>query len=49
MHSVHNLQRASRLVLALSDALWKRQTSPKQHRYHYEARRTWDTLGNAPK
>ena len=34
---------------ALSDALWKRQTSPEQHRYHYEARRTWDTLGNAPK
>jgi pimeloyl-ACP methyl ester carboxylesterase len=43
------LQRASHVVLALSDALWKRQTSPKQHRYHYEARRTWDTLGNAPK
>jgi 3-oxoadipate enol-lactonase len=36
-------------VQALSDALWKRQTSPEQHRYHYEARRTWDTLGNAPK
>ena len=35
------------VVLALSDALWKRQTSPKQHRYQYEARRTWDTLGNA--
>jgi 3-oxoadipate enol-lactonase len=37
------------LVQALSDALWKRQTSPEQHRYHYQARRTWDTLGNAPK
>jgi 3-oxoadipate enol-lactonase len=37
------------VVKALSDALWKRQTSPEQHRYHYEARRTWDTLGNAPK
>jgi 3-oxoadipate enol-lactonase len=37
------------VVQALSDALWKRQTSPEQHRYHYEARRTWDTLGNAPK
>jgi 3-oxoadipate enol-lactonase len=35
-------------VKALSDALWQRQTSPKQHRYHYDARRTWDTLGNAP-
>ena len=37
------------VVKALSDALWKRQTSPEQHRYHFEARRTWDTLGNAPK
>ncbi len=37
------------VVQALSDALWKRQTSPEQHRYHYEARRTWDTLGNAPR
>ena len=37
------------VVRALSDALWKRQTSPEQHRYHYDARRTWDTLGNAPK
>jgi 3-oxoadipate enol-lactonase len=36
-------------VRALSDALWKRQTSPEQHQFHYEARRTWDTLGNAPK
>jgi pimeloyl-ACP methyl ester carboxylesterase len=35
------------VVAALSDALWKRQTSPEQHRYHYEARRTWDTLANA--
>lgn len=34
-------------VQALSDALWKRQTSPEQHRFHFEARRTWDTLGNA--
>lgn len=37
------------VVRALSDALWARQTSPEQHRHHYEARRTWDTLGNAPK
>jgi pimeloyl-ACP methyl ester carboxylesterase len=37
------------VVRALSDALWQRQTSPEQHRYHYEARRTWDTLGNAAK
>ena len=37
------------VVKALSDALWNRQTSPEQHRYHYEARRTWDTLGSAPK
>lgn len=35
-------------VKALSDALWQRQTSPEQHRYHFDARRTWDTLGNAP-
>ena len=34
-------------VRALSDALWKRQTSPEQHQFHFEARRTWDTLGNA--
>jgi pimeloyl-ACP methyl ester carboxylesterase len=33
-------------VRALSDALWQRQTSPEQHRHHYEARQTWDTLGN---
>jgi pimeloyl-ACP methyl ester carboxylesterase len=37
------------VVRALSDALWQRQTSPEQHRYHFEARRTWDTLGNAPR
>ena len=37
------------VVQALSDALWKRQTSAEQHHYHYEARRTWDTLGNGPK
>ena len=37
------------VVKALSDALWSRQTSAEQHRYHYEARRTWDTLGNAPR
>jgi pimeloyl-ACP methyl ester carboxylesterase len=36
------------VVKALSDALWQRQTNPEQHRYHYDARRTWDTLGNAP-
>ncbi len=35
------------VVRALSDALWQRQTSPEQHRYHYEARQTWDTLANA--
>ncbi len=37
----------SEVVAALSQALWQRQTSPEQHRYHYEARRTWDTLANA--
>ncbi len=37
------------IVKALSNALWERQTSPEQHRYHYEARRTWDTLGNGPR
>jgi 3-oxoadipate enol-lactonase len=37
------------VVKALADALWRRQTSPEQHRFHFEARRTWDTLGNAPK
>jgi pimeloyl-ACP methyl ester carboxylesterase len=37
------------VVQALSDALWRRQTSPEQHRYHYEARRTWDTLAAAGK
>jgi 3-oxoadipate enol-lactonase len=37
------------VVKALSDALWQRQTSPGQHRYHFDARRSWDTLGNAPK
>ena len=37
------------VVQALSDALWQRQTSPQQHCYHSEARRTWDTLGNASK
>jgi 3-oxoadipate enol-lactonase len=36
------------VVKALSDALWRRQTSPEQHNYHYDARSTWDTLGNAP-
>jgi 3-oxoadipate enol-lactonase len=35
------------VVGALSQALWQRQTSPEQHRYHYGARRTWDTLANA--
>ena len=34
---------------ALSDSLWQRQTSPEHHRYHFQARRTWDTLGNAAK
>jgi 3-oxoadipate enol-lactonase len=42
-------QQHPEVVRALSDALWKRQTSPEQHRYHYQARRTWDTIGNAPK
>jgi 3-oxoadipate enol-lactonase len=37
------------VVAALSQALWQRQTSPEQFRYHHEARRTWDTLGNAVK
>ncbi len=37
------------VVKSLSDALWQRQTSPEQHRYHYEARRTWDTLAMAPR
>jgi len=37
------------VVRALSDALWQRQTSAEQHRYHYEARQTWDTLANAAK
>lgn len=36
-------------VKALSDALWQRQTSPEQHRYHFEARQTWDTLANTSK
>jgi 3-oxoadipate enol-lactonase len=35
------------VVKALSDALWRRQTSPAQHNYHYDARSTWDTLANA--
>ena len=29
------------VVKALSDALWQRQTSPEQHRYHFDARRSW--------
>jgi pimeloyl-ACP methyl ester carboxylesterase len=37
------------IVKALSNALWERQTSLEQHGYHFEARRTWDTLGNGPK
>jgi aminoacrylate hydrolase len=37
------------VVKALSDALWRRQTSPEQFGYHSAARRTWDTLGNAAK
>jgi 3-oxoadipate enol-lactonase len=37
------------VVKALSDALWQRQTSPEQHRHHYEARQTWDTLASASK
>jgi pimeloyl-ACP methyl ester carboxylesterase len=37
------------VVEALSQALWARQTSPEQFRYHSAARRTWDTLGNAGK
>jgi len=37
------------VVQALSDALWRRQTGPEQHRHHFAARRTWDTLGNAPR
>jgi pimeloyl-ACP methyl ester carboxylesterase len=37
------------IVTALSDALWKRQTSPEQFGHHSAARRTWDTLANAAK
>lgn len=37
------------VVTALSDALWQRQSSPELFRYHSDARRTWDTLGNAAK
>ena len=37
------------VVVALSNALWQRQTSPELFRYHSDARRTWDTLGNAAK
>ena len=37
------------VIAALSRALWERQTSPEQFRYHHDARRTWDTLGNAEK
>lgn len=37
------------VVAALSQALWEGQSSPEQFRYHAEARRTWDTLGNADK
>ncbi|HXF76716.1 MAG TPA: alpha/beta fold hydrolase [Methylomirabilota bacterium] len=37
------------VVKALSDALWRRQTSPAQHRHHVQARQTWDTLANARK
>jgi len=37
------------VVAALGQALWVRQTSPEDLRYHHEARRTWDTLGNAPR
>jgi pimeloyl-ACP methyl ester carboxylesterase len=37
------------VVKRLSDALWQRQTSPEQQSYHFDARRTWDTLGNAPR
>ena len=37
------------VVTALSQALWERQTSPEQFRYHSAARRTWHTLGNAGK
>lgn len=35
------------VVAALGQALWARQTNPEDLRYHHEARRTWDTLGNA--
>jgi pimeloyl-ACP methyl ester carboxylesterase len=37
------------VVAALGQALWARQTSPEDIRYHHDARRTWDTLGNAPR
>lgn len=35
------------VVGALGQALWARQTNPQDLRHHHEARRTWDTLGNA--
>jgi len=37
------------VVAALGQALWARQTKPENLRCHHEARRTWDTLGNAPR
>ena len=37
------------VVASLAEALWGRQTNPEDLRYHHEARRTWDTLGNAPR
>ena len=37
------------VVAALSQALWERQKNPEQFRHHRNARRTWDTLGNAAK
>ena len=35
------------IVAALGQALWRHQSNPENLRPHHEARRTWDTLGNA--
>jgi pimeloyl-ACP methyl ester carboxylesterase len=36
------------VVRALAQALWERQAEPEYYLHHHEARRTWDTLANAP-
>jgi pimeloyl-ACP methyl ester carboxylesterase len=35
------------VVRALAQALWERQAEVEYYLHHHEARRTWDTLGNA--